>query len=77
VHPGGFVPAAGLVEVGEFADVVDLKARRGLAELAAPGHELVDQLVAPGAGHPVSRTPVVFLRAGRWAQVPDSAALSR
>ena len=40
VHPGGFVPVAGLVEIGEFANVVDLKARRGLADLAAPGWPL-------------------------------------
>jgi hypothetical protein len=51
VHPGGFGPAAGLVEVGEFADVVHLEAGPRLADLAVPGKESADQLVAPGAGH--------------------------
>ncbi len=50
-HPGGFLPPSWLVEVCELADVVDLKARRALAEFAAPGEEPVDQLVPPGAGH--------------------------
>src|SRR5258708_35964807 len=31
--------------------MVDLQARRVLADLAAPGQETQDQLVAPGAGH--------------------------
>jgi hypothetical protein len=51
VHPGGFLPSAGLAEIGELANVVDLEARHGLADFAAPGEEPVDQLVAPGTGH--------------------------
>jgi hypothetical protein len=51
VHPRGFVPAARLGQVGELADVVDLHAHRGRADLAVPGQEPVDQLAAPGAGH--------------------------
>src|SRR5258707_7888114 len=37
--------------MGELADGVDFRARRVLADLAAPGQEPQDQLVAPGAGH--------------------------
>ena len=51
VHPGGFVRPAGLVEIGEFADVVNLQVPRVLADLAASGDEPMDQLVASGAGH--------------------------
>ena len=47
----GVFPSSWLVEVCELADVVDLKARRALAEFAAPGEEPVDQLVPLGAGH--------------------------
>ncbi len=50
VHPGGFVSSAGPVEIGEFADVVNLEVRPGVAGLAALGEEPVDQLVASGAG---------------------------
>jgi hypothetical protein len=51
VHPVGFVPASWPVEVGELADVVDLKVRPGFADLAASGDEPVDQLVSLRAGH--------------------------
>jgi hypothetical protein len=37
VHPGGFVWAAGLGEIGEFADVVNLQVLSLLADLAALG----------------------------------------
>ena len=51
IQAGLFGPAW-LVEVGEFADVVDLAGPSvRLADLAAFGEEPVDQLVAPGAGH--------------------------
>jgi hypothetical protein len=51
VHPGGFLCAAGLVEIGELADVVNLQVHRLPADLAASSDEPVDQLVAPGTGH--------------------------
>ncbi len=44
------VGSTGLVEVGQFPDVTDLKVRPGLAKLIAFGQEPMDQLVAPGAG---------------------------
>ena len=50
VFPARGLRSAGPVEVGEFPDVVDLKVRPGLTELAALGQEPVDQLVAPRAG---------------------------
>jgi hypothetical protein len=42
VHPRGFLPSSWLVQVCELADVVDLKARRALAEFTAPGEEPVN-----------------------------------
>ncbi len=44
------VGSTGLVDVGQFPDVTDLKVRPGLAKLIAFGQEPMDQLVAPGAG---------------------------
>src|SRR5215472_10584847 len=51
MHPCGFLPAARLVQVSELADMVDFEVYRAVADLAMPGHEPQDQLVAPGAGH--------------------------
>lgn len=50
-HPGGVLTAARLVQIGEFADVVDFQIRCSLADLTAPGEEPMNQLVAFGAGH--------------------------
>jgi hypothetical protein len=51
MHPCGSFTSAGAVEIGELADVVNLEALLGVADLAALGKQPVDQLVAPGAGH--------------------------
>jgi hypothetical protein len=51
VHPCGSFASAGAVEVGELADVGNLEALLGVADLTALGKQPVDQLVAPGAGH--------------------------
>jgi len=48
--------AVRFIQVGELADVVNLKVRRFLAELATFGEEPMDQLVAPGTAH--DRSPV-------------------
>lgn len=49
--PGGLLPSARLVEIGEFADAMNFQTRCGLADLAAPGEEPMNQLFAFGAGH--------------------------
>ena len=49
-YPCRCFASARLVEIGEFADVVDLQAHRARADLAAFGQQPVDQLVAPVAG---------------------------
>ena len=50
VHPGGLLRTAGPVEIGEFADVVNLEVLPRGADLTAFGEEPVDQLVALRAG---------------------------
>ena len=50
LYPSGFLPLARPVEVGELADVMDLQLLGCSAQLAAPGHEPVDQLVSLGGG---------------------------
>jgi hypothetical protein len=40
-----------LVEIGEFADVVDLQPFWSLAHLALPGEETLDQLISSGRSH--------------------------
>ncbi len=52
-HAG--VGSTGMVEVGQFPDVMDLKVRPGLAKLTAFGQEPMNQLVAPSAGQDRSR----------------------
>ena len=51
VHPCGFLASAKLVQICELADMVELQVHHVPADLAAPGEEPVDQLVAPGADH--------------------------
>src|SRR5690348_45530 len=51
VHPCWPFRSSRFVEIGEFADVVDLQSFSSLAHLALPGQEPVNQLVAPGSGH--------------------------
>lgn len=51
MDPCGPFPASGPVEISGLADVMDLKVRPCLADLAALGEEPVDQLVALHAGH--------------------------
>lgn len=51
VYPRGPFRPSWLVEISEFADVVDLQSDPPFAELALSGEEPVDQLVASNGGH--------------------------
>ena len=51
VHPRWPFWSTWLVEIGEFADVVDLQSYSCLAQFTLSGYEPTDQLVAFGGGH--------------------------
>jgi len=51
LHPRGPLTAARSVEVSELADVVNVKAPFGFADLTASDEESVDEFVAPGTRH--------------------------
>ncbi len=72
-HLRGYLPAAGFVEVGELADVVNLQVLPRLADLTASGEEPVDQLVALGAGQDRSRRMAVR---SRRSGIPPKRATS-
>jgi hypothetical protein len=47
VHPRRPFSPSWLVEIGEFADVVDLESGTPFAYLTLPGQEPMDQLIEP------------------------------
>ncbi len=51
LHPHGSLPTARSVEVGELADVVNVKVLFGFANLTASGKKSVDEFVAPRTRH--------------------------
>ncbi|CAM5411527.1 hypothetical protein SALBM311S_12015 [Streptomyces alboniger] len=51
VYPLWLFRPSRLVEIGEFADVVDLQSVSSLAHLALPSEEPVNQLITLGSGH--------------------------